>query len=73
MRYVDCVGDFDDEAEWCAQCGAPVDVDSGYDNDTFDGQGFVALITPHGCLKWLEGEPTELEHGMCVSNMYWDV
>lgn len=29
MRYVDCVGDFDDEAEWCAQCGAPVDVDSG--------------------------------------------
>lgn len=29
MRHVDCVGDFDDEAEWCAQCGAPVDVDSG--------------------------------------------
>lgn len=29
MRYVDCVGDFDNEAEWCAQCGAPVDVDSG--------------------------------------------
>lgn len=29
MRYVDCVGDFDDEAAWCAQCGVPVDIDSG--------------------------------------------
>lgn len=23
--------------------------------------------------KWLEGEPVELEHGVWVSNMYWDV
>lgn len=29
MRYVDCVGDFDDEAAWCAQCGVPVDIDDG--------------------------------------------
>lgn len=28
MRYVDCVGDFDDEAAWCSQCGAPVDIDN---------------------------------------------
>ena len=28
MRYVDYVGDFDDEAAWCAQCGVPVDIDS---------------------------------------------
>lgn len=27
MRYVDYVSDFDDEAAWCAQCGAPVDID----------------------------------------------
>ena len=31
----------------------------------------VALITPHGCLKWLEGEPIELSRGVWVSNMYW--
>lgn len=29
MRYVDCVGDLDDETEWCSQCGAPVDIDNG--------------------------------------------
>ncbi len=29
MRHVDYVGDFDDEAEWCAQCGVPVDIDDG--------------------------------------------
>lgn len=29
MRYVDSADDFDDEAAWCAQCGVPVDVDSG--------------------------------------------
>lgn len=23
MRHVDYVGDFDDEGEWCAQCGTP--------------------------------------------------
>lgn len=28
MRYVDYVGDFDNEAGWCAQCGVPVDIDS---------------------------------------------
>ena len=27
MRHVDYVGDFDDEAAWCAQCGAPIDPD----------------------------------------------
>lgn len=34
-------------------------IKSGYDNTVFNGQGLVALITPHGCLKWLEGEPVE--------------
>ena len=29
MRHVDCVGDFDDEGEWCAQCGTPIDPDGG--------------------------------------------
>ena len=46
-------------------------VDSGYDNSVFDGQGLVALITPHGCLKWLEGEPIEYSRGVWVSNMFW--
>lgn len=48
-------------------------MDSGYDNSVFDGQGLVAIITPHGCLKWLEGEPTEYARGVWVSNMYWDI
>lgn len=48
-------------------------IDSGYDNTVFAGQGLVALITPHGCLKWLEGEPIEYAHGVWVSNMYWRV
>ena len=48
-------------------------IDSGYDNTVFNGQGLVALITPHGCLKWLEGEPIEYSHGVWVSNMYWRV
>lgn len=39
---------------------------SGYDNTVFDGQGHVVLITPHGCLKWLEGEPVEHSHGVWV-------
>ena len=46
-------------------------IDSGYDNRIFSGQGSVALITPHGCLKWLEGEPVLLERGVMVSNTYW--
>lgn len=46
-------------------------VESGYDNRVFDGQGLVALITPHGCLRWLEGEPVELSRGVWVSNMWW--
>lgn len=29
MRHVDNVGDFNSEAEWCAQCGVPVDIDGG--------------------------------------------
>lgn len=29
MRRVHNVGDFDDEDEWCAQCGTPVDPDGG--------------------------------------------
>ena len=28
---------------------------------------------PHGCLKWLEGEPVEYSRGVWVSNMYWRV
>ena len=39
-------------------------VESGYNNSVFDGQGYVALITPHGCLKWLEGDPVELSRGV---------
>lgn len=138
MRRVDFKGEFDDEEEWCAQCGTPIDTDGsdyyccdvfdcdavlcddcggsltcdgyycprhrraeafmdgkepsyvypyasdsrnmvaawiegGYDNSVFDGQGLVALITPHGRLKWLEGDPIELSHGVWVSNMWWDV
>lgn len=48
-------------------------IDGGYDNSVFDGQGLVALITPHGCLKWLEGEPIEYGNGVWVSNMFWDI
>lgn len=48
-------------------------VNSGYDNSVFDGQGLVALITPHGCLKWLEGTPIEYASGVWVSNMFWNV
>lgn len=48
-------------------------ISSGYDNTVFAGQGLVALITPHGCLKWIEGEPIEYAHGVWVSNMYWRV
>lgn len=48
-------------------------IESGYDNSIFDRQGHVALITPHGCLKWLEGDPIELSHGVWVSNMRWHV
>lgn len=29
MRRVYNVGDFDDEGEWCAQCGTPIDTDGG--------------------------------------------
>lgn len=48
-------------------------VESGYDSRVFDGQGPVALITPHGCLEWLEGDPVEYSHGVRVSNMWWHV
>lgn len=48
-------------------------VESGYDDSVFDGQGYVALITLHGCLKWLEGDPVELSRGVWVSNMWWNV
>lgn len=31
MRHVEDAGDFDDEGEWCAQCGTPIDQDNnGY-------------------------------------------
>lgn len=138
MRHVRNLADFDDEDEWCAQCGTPIDsdsseyyscdvyecdavlcencgdsqacdgyycprhlgnwtlleckedgyiypyacdsrnmvdawVESGYDGSVFAGQGLVALITPLGCLEWLEGEPVELSRGVWVSNMYWNV
>lgn len=46
-------------------------IDSGYDNRVFQGQGYVALITPHGCLKWIEGDPVLLRQGVMVSNMHW--
>lgn len=38
MRRVYNVGDFEDECEWCAQCGTPVDPDGGeyYGCDVFD-------------------------------------
>lgn len=38
MRRVYNVGDFDDEGEWCAQCGTPIDPDSGeyYSCDVYD-------------------------------------
>lgn len=29
MRRIYNVGDFDDEDEWCAQCGTPIDPDGG--------------------------------------------
>lgn len=48
-------------------------VRSGYDNSVFAGQGHVALMTPHGCLKWLEGEPIEYSRGVWVSNMLWNI
>lgn len=48
-------------------------IDGGHDDTVFKGQGPVALITPHGCLKWLEGEPIEYAHGVLVSNMSWCV
>jgi hypothetical protein len=38
MRRVYNVGDFDDEDEWCAQCGTPIDTDGGeyYSCDVYD-------------------------------------
>lgn len=38
MRRVYNVGDFDNEDEWCAQCGTPIDPDRGeyYSCDVFD-------------------------------------
>ena len=48
-------------------------VDSGYDNRVFKGQGYVALITLHGRLKWLEGEPVPLKRGVMASNTYWRI
>lgn len=43
MRHVDCVGDFDDEGEWCAQCGTPIDPDGNeyYSCDAFDCDAVV--------------------------------
>lgn len=38
MRRVYNVGDFDSEDDWCAQCGTPIDADSGvyYSCDVYD-------------------------------------
>lgn len=38
MRRVYSAADFDDEGEWCAQCGAPIDPDGGeyYSCDVYD-------------------------------------
>ena len=38
MRRVDSAADFEDESEWCAQCGTPIDTDSSeyYVCDVFD-------------------------------------
>lgn len=43
MRRVCYTGDFDDEGEWCAQCGTPIDPDSGdyYCCDVFDCDGVL--------------------------------
>lgn len=62
FHEVNGASDFDDYEAW---------IDCGYDNRIFSGQGSVALITPHGCLKWLEGEPVLLERGVMASNTYW--
>lgn len=46
MRRVRNVGDFDDEDEWCAQCGTPIDPDGGeyYRCDVF---GCDAVLCDH--------------------------
>lgn len=46
MRRVRNVGDFDDEAEWCAQCGTPIDTDGGeyYSCDVY---GCDAVLCDH--------------------------
>lgn len=38
MRHVEDVGDFDEESEWCAQCGTPIDPDGDeyYSCDVWD-------------------------------------
>lgn len=38
MRCVDSAADFEDESEWCSQCGTPIDTDSSeyYSCDAFD-------------------------------------
>ena len=38
MRRVDSAADFEDESEWCAQCGTPIDTDSSeyYSCDVFE-------------------------------------
>lgn len=43
MRRVYNVGDFDDEDEWCAQCGTPIDPDSG-DHYSCDVYGCDAVL-----------------------------
>lgn len=46
MRYVDYVNDFDNEAEWCAQCGVPVDIDSR-EYYCCDADGCDAVLCDH--------------------------
>jgi hypothetical protein len=53
MRHVDCVGDFDDEAAWCAQCGVPVDIDGGeYYCCDADGCGAVLCDCCGGSINY---------------------
>lgn len=54
MRRVYNVGDFDDECEWCAQCGTPIDPDNGeyYSCDVYDCD---AVLCEH-CVGSMTGD-----------------
>lgn len=46
MRRVYNTGDFDDEEEWCSQCGTPIDPDDG-DYYSCDAYGCYAVLCGH--------------------------